>query len=1211
MKKIILFFILIIFQMLPTAFALTRGLKHISITDNIKDIVIHPDGNTAYVSCPDNSLVAFVDISTQHPIFNIENILILPGMNAQPEPTKLAFNSSNKDLYVLDTSQGRLFIYDTTNTNPQEEISIDINPKKDIYVGGYPENMFVSPDNQMIYVFSNSFHDDNYQYDHPVVAVIDLKWNWISVVVPLPQVIIPKGIVIANDRLFVGCWDTGKVFIIDIDNQSPTKNTVVHTFQLSKGISDMIATNDNQHVYVSVETINSNIYAITPSDLTFDEITMRYPPDTSNNPKALALVEDVLYVINNSETASIVTIIDTETNQQLMPEEIFSAGYDGAESVAVSKDAAELYIANSRSGRVVIMEKLRVSIPSNISCHLSQKTIPLGKSIIISGIITPAHGEIGSFVGIKIKELKSDKWTISKTTLSNDFGEFSYKLDCDVIHTAGKWVVQTSWAGNDVYRGAESEEQSLTIVKGSTRITLDVTSQDIKLHDQVSISGKFTPIPECGDYSNIPINIIISGSGVLDIQQVSTHDKFGHFVLENYNSFTSLGDWIIKASFNEDNRYQSSTSEQIPMKVVETAGYAIIVQGKFGNEEGILSHNKTCNAVYRNLKLKGLLDDDIKYFNYTINQFDEEVAVDDIPSKTAIREAVTQWAAQKMNDKAANLYIIMIDHGIKDKFFIHPDEILSSDLSEWTDTLQENLMGQSRNQEIIFVLGFCFSGSFIDDLSGPNRVIITSAGPNEYSFKGPMDIDNIREGEYFVSEFFKEVALGKSVKQSFIKAVSLTEIFTANAHKFVNAPYYDISDQHPLLDDNSDGIGSNEIFDLDGNTDGNLSDHLYIGVNTSTPNSGNVYITSVSDAIYLTNDQQTTDELWARVSDDTRLKTLWIEVKQPVYQIEGSETGQKEMNLPKIVCNKYNSNTKRYECGNLLWQEKKLCTDPGIYQVLFFAKDDETDEISPVMETKVYKNKTNNLPPENFSILLPEDNTTVVPTLSESKDNYLIFLTWEESIDPDEDKISYTLMISQEDPLFSYTHTNRIEDINDDFYLYPLSLDTTKWNAKAIYWKVLAFDQYGAIRESGTNRFMVRDGNASEGWIRGRIIDRSTQQRITSDVSASISGSGQYQRINRRGEFNISLKLGTYEIEINAKGYRPIKSTIHITEGIMKNELFELEREVNVDRIILVLQIMADYSIQTSLSELIEDINDDQEIGLAEAINIMQQLSNH
>jgi len=78
-----------------------------------------------------------------------------------------------------------------------------------------------------------------------------------------------------------------------------------------------------------------------------------------------------------------------------------------------------------------------------------------------------------------------------------------------------------------------------------------------------------------------------------------------------------------------------------------------------------------------------------------------------------------------MGNMPANLYIVLVDHGNEDTFYIEPDIITDSELNEWLTEL-ENTPGW--DQEIILKLGFCFSGSFIDELSKPNRIIISSAG---------------------------------------------------------------------------------------------------------------------------------------------------------------------------------------------------------------------------------------------------------------------------------------------------------------------------------------------------------------------------------------------------------------------------------------------------------------------------------------------------
>jgi hypothetical protein len=524
---------------------------------------------------------------------------------------------------------------------------------------------------------------------------------------------------------------------------------------------------------------------------------------------------------------------------------------------------------------------------SAISCNISKSAIILGDSLHVSGQITPSPE--GAIVDIVITPPEGEAVYIS--VLANSLGQFSYDLGCEDIYQSGDWTIYAAWPGDDALTGDESETQTLNVTPAGSRVTLNLTSQSIKLGDLISLSGKFTPQPDCGrDLSGISLNLIISGPYGATAEVIQTNDQWGHFALQDYDGFNCLGEWTVQAVFPGDDAYASSSSSLITLKVVETAGYAIIIEGKHSTLEGIDSHNKTANFVYNTLKDRGLLDDDIKYFNYDTNQ----TGVDATPTKSAIEDAITIWARDMMDPaydnpytasedevtgKPANLYIIMIDHGLADVFYIYPDTISSLELGEWIDTLQDSLTGQAADQEIIAILGFCRSGSFIDDISGYNRVIISIAAPEESSYKGPLDQDNIREGEYFVSEFFKGVTFGRTIKSCFQDAVNRTEVFTSSGFwKNSNSVFFDNSRQHPLLDDNGDGIGSNILAAL--GPDGLLSEDLIIGVSSITDNDpGDVSITDVASDIFLAQAETSTSGLWARVDNNSRLMTLWVEVK--------------------------------------------------------------------------------------------------------------------------------------------------------------------------------------------------------------------------------------------------------------------------------------------------------------------------------------------
>ena len=110
---------------------------------------------------------------------------------------------------------------------------------------------------------------------------------------------------------------------------------------------------------------------------------------------------------------------------------------------------------------------------------------------------------------------------------------------------------------------------------------------------------------------------------------------------------------------------------------------------------------------------EGCRTDDIYYLNYDASQ----AAVDDIPSRSSLEHAIVQWARDRMTARPANLYIILVDHGTADQFHVFPETVTANELGDWLDELQDNLNGQAADQEILVLLGFCRSGSFIDELS--------------------------------------------------------------------------------------------------------------------------------------------------------------------------------------------------------------------------------------------------------------------------------------------------------------------------------------------------------------------------------------------------------------------------------------------------------------------------------------------------------------
>jgi|GEM_PF-1524012 len=847
---------------------------------------------------------------------------------------------------------------------------------------------------------------------------------------------------------------------------------------------------------------------------------------------------------------------------------------------------------------------------SVITCELSTDNMVVGEPLRISGSIQPVPET--SRAGVDVALIPPSGPAFHTTVNASIDGTFAYDLACDDITQQGTWSVVTSWAGDGAFEGAFSDRQTFDVEKAQSRVTLDITSHVIKLGEKVSLSGKVSVDPDCGgSLYGVPLTVVISGpDNALHVKPLATLNRYGNFTINDLEIFNKLGHWNIQASFSGSAKYKESESPKVSLQVVETAGYAVIVQGRISTGEGIEHHSYTTDFVYQKLKERGLLDDDIQYFRYDSADAADGVVVDNVPTKKGVKEAITEWARDKMNESPANLYVVLVDHGWTDRFYIHPEFITSQDLAEWLDALQGGLI-EAREQEIVVVLGFCRSGSFIDETSDVhNRVIITSAGVEESSFKGPLERVEIRDGkearvrhgEYFVAEFFKLLSYGKSVAAGFKESVNLTRLFTAStssassANNSTNTGYLDRSLQHPLLDDNGDGVGSH---DLDvGTGDGLFSEVLFVGVGRATENDPDVSIVRTAPGVFLKSGQESAD-LWAIVENPGRLRSIWAEVKSPGYTLVSSpESDQVEMDLPKILGTPDSSVDGRWA-----WPGLSGFNEPGTYQVFYFAKDDITENVSRIMETRVYKAKEGNLPPEAFDPILPVSEETVLPIYTNGE--YYILFDWEDAKDPEGNIVTYNLLLSEGNT--SFDEPLIIEGISESAYRMGFSEGITF--SKVYFWKVQAIDEYGAVTETQISVFDTKDPNPPMvGWITGNVYDNRTGNLLP---AAKVTSSMLSIAMMGDGHFLGTGPMGTFAVTASATGYTSTTQPKVRIEGVWPplrlNFALNAVGPAGADLAdaITLLRVLSGLGTTAQPSN-VSDVNGDDHIGMAEVLYILQ-----
>ncbi len=565
------------------------------------------------------------------------------------------------------------------------------------------------------------------------------------------------------------------------------------------------------------------------------------------------------------------------------------------------------------------------------------------------------------------------------------------------------------------------------------------------------------------------------------------------------------------------------------IKVIH-AGYAIIVQGRDKDETLKEAYNKTLDRVYQRLIKRGFLAEHILYFEQDkVNPYD---AIHDEYAKPAIKNAIENWAQEQLNTSPAPFYLIMIDHGREEFFDLHPESITANELNAWLDTLESGLIDEAKKEPRFFILGTCYSGSFIDKVSKPGRVIITSAQESEVSYAGLKEADDVPEGELFIKVLFEQLEKGKTFKAAFEKATQDVE----------NHPYA-FGKQHPLLDDNGDSHGSPKLNVVDG--DGERVKRLKLGIDT---NFAPIDIVSMTETLYLKNTESSAI-LWLNTNDNdpNRIKArILIQSPNPldITSTQQSENAQIEIDLPtKDLA--FNDKNSRFEATYDAFNE------PGKYTIFYHASD-LSGNISPTYRSVVYKNKNSNHPPKSFSLLSPDNDATAKTSL---------ILDWEHTTDPDGDLVTYNLIIGTDEELQTIVYQeeglkhslaiidNQAQVINETTGEIQKGLK----NQQTYYWRVEAVDNFGERTFSEIYSFFTNDTSAPPDSYTANVIGVLGQpvDNVTLTIIPIKNPQLAITKRTKDGSFSLEISEDS-KIIVNAPGFQEsiIKSIPHGTINI-------------------------------------------------------------
>ncbi|KPA16002.1 hypothetical protein MHK_003791, partial [Candidatus Magnetomorum sp. HK-1] len=224
--------------------------------------------------------------------------------------------------------------------------------------------------------------------------------------------------------------------------------------------------------------------------------------------------------------------------------------------------------------------------PSTITCECFLDHIVSGEPIEIHGQIDPFPTS-GTLVDLELRHLESDEKIFYRPEITNRLGGFTFNVSCGTINKSGDWTVQTFWKGDNELKEAKSDIQTLHVSKSQSRLSLYTTSGNLTLEESITFSGKLSYQIDCdnGLLDQMLTLKTIDPDGIENTDPAKVKvNFFGNYTIPDY-AFNRLGKWRIQLAFSGNQGMSPCTSEAIDIHVVETAGYAIIVQGKIKNNE--------------------------------------------------------------------------------------------------------------------------------------------------------------------------------------------------------------------------------------------------------------------------------------------------------------------------------------------------------------------------------------------------------------------------------------------------------------------------------------------------------------------------------------------------------------------------------------------------------------------------------------------------
>jgi hypothetical protein len=358
---------------------------------------------------------------------------------------------------------------------------------------------------------------------------------------------------------------------------------------------------------------------------------------------------------------------------------------------------------------------------------------------------------------IKLEAWKDDQQYAS-TQLTTQLGGWFEDHEWISHFEPGIYTIKAIWE-NTGHLPFTDESRSLIIE--NIRPQLFLSSQENQMPEidkEFSLSIQLTPSE---GYETIKLMLYPPNSAQHSVMDLSTNETGQVNISKNF--FNEKGKHLFKAYFmGNETRIGCESNEYAVM--VGNTGYAILIGGGMANANNTYWEvtKKLLTDAYLDFKKMGFTDDMIylminSEIDITGDSFHDNVVDQANPSVSELVKTIeTQYS--DLLTESETLYLYMMGHGTNNatfKVFGADESITSEDLNTALNHLQEKT-----KCTVVIILECCYSGTFIQPLRHPKRLIITSAGEEPYNTDA--------SGNISLSRFlFPRLCKGDSIQKAF------------------------------------------------------------------------------------------------------------------------------------------------------------------------------------------------------------------------------------------------------------------------------------------------------------------------------------------------------------------------------------------------------------------------------------------------------------